>query len=131
MSQIKPKCTRLCQQEAQTELVMLILLRLAEDVITFQTLPPQRRRDIQQTLTQNMDSIFSFMMAILRIYVEDHRKAVSGILPLRLHSHQIRRCVDNSVVQHVNTKDLASISDNLFYFSLLFFFPHAEGCARA
>lgn len=80
MSQIKPKRTHLCQQEAQTELVMLILLRLAEDVITFQTLPPQRRRDIQQTLTQNMDSIFSFMMAILRIYVEDHRKAVSGVL---------------------------------------------------
>ncbi|XP_047459747.1 exportin-5 [Mugil cephalus] len=62
------------QGEAQTELVMLILLRLAEDVITFQTLPTQRRRDIQQTLTQNMDSIFSFMMAILQINVEDYRK---------------------------------------------------------
>ncbi|MED6263098.1 hypothetical protein CHARACLAT_000924 [Characodon lateralis] len=60
--------------EAQTELVMLILLRLAEDVITFQTLPSQRRRDIQQTLTQNMDSIFSFMLAILHINVEDYRK---------------------------------------------------------
>nr|XP_046258088.1 exportin-5 [Scatophagus argus] len=62
------------QGEAQTELVMLILLRLAEDVITFQTLPTQRRRDIQQTLTQNMESIFSFMMAILHINVEDYRK---------------------------------------------------------
>ncbi|XP_031696340.1 exportin-5 isoform X1 [Anarrhichthys ocellatus] len=60
--------------EAQTELVMLILLRLAEDVITFQTLPNQRRRDIQQTLTQNMESIFSFMMAILHVNVEDYRK---------------------------------------------------------
>ncbi|XP_029305896.1 exportin-5 [Cottoperca gobio] len=60
--------------EAQTELVMLILLRLAEDVITFQTLPTQRRRDIQQTLTQNMESIFSFMMAILHVNVEDYRK---------------------------------------------------------
>ncbi|KAM4607212.1 exportin-5 [Polymixia lowei] len=60
--------------EAQTELVMLILLRLAEDVITFQTLPTQRRRDIQQTLTQNMDSIFSFMMAILQLNVDDYRK---------------------------------------------------------
>ncbi|KAK9541525.1 hypothetical protein VZT92_001560 [Zoarces viviparus] len=60
--------------EAQTELVMLILLRLAEDVITFQTLPNQRRRDIQQTLTQNMESIFSFMMAILQVNVEDYRK---------------------------------------------------------
>ncbi|XP_068597199.1 exportin-5 [Brachionichthys hirsutus] len=59
---------------AQTELVMLILLRLAEDVITFQTLPIQRRRDIQQTLTQNMDSLFTFMMAILHINVEDYRK---------------------------------------------------------
>lgn len=65
------------QGEAQTELVMLILLRLAEDVITFQTLPTQRRRDIQQTLTQNMDSIFSFMMAILHINVEDYRKLKS------------------------------------------------------
>ncbi|KAG7253823.1 hypothetical protein CRUP_004656, partial [Coryphaenoides rupestris] len=53
--------------ESQTELVMLILLRLAEDVVTFQTLPTQRRRDIQQTLTQNMDSIFSFILAILQI----------------------------------------------------------------
>lgn len=66
-------------QEAQTELVMLILLRLAEDVITFQTLPTQRRRDIQQTLTQNMESIFSFMMAILQLNVEDYRKLVSGV----------------------------------------------------
>nr|XP_055029177.1 uncharacterized protein LOC129418254 [Misgurnus anguillicaudatus] len=36
----------------QTELVMLVLLRLAEDVITFQTLPIQRRRDIQHSLTR-------------------------------------------------------------------------------
>uniref|UniRef100_A0A665TXD2 Exportin-5 n=1 Tax=Echeneis naucrates TaxID=173247 RepID=A0A665TXD2_ECHNA len=62
------------QGEIQTEVVMLILLRLAEDVITFQTLPTQRRRDIQQTLTQNMESIFSFMMAILQLNVEDYRK---------------------------------------------------------
>ncbi|XP_028279678.1 exportin-5 [Parambassis ranga] len=60
--------------EAQTELVMLILLRLAEDVITFQTLPTQRRRDIQQTLTQNMEGIFTFLLAILQINVEDYRK---------------------------------------------------------
>ncbi len=59
---------------------MLILLRLAEDVITFQTLPTQRRRDIQQTLTQNMENIFSFMMAILQINVEDYRKLVGEVL---------------------------------------------------
>ncbi|XP_066552566.1 exportin-5 isoform X2 [Amia ocellicauda] len=62
------------QGEAQTELVMLILLRLAEDVVTFQTLPTQRRRDIQQTLTQNMDSIFSFLLTILQLNVNKYRK---------------------------------------------------------
>uniref|UniRef100_A0A8C8IAK0 Importin N-terminal domain-containing protein n=1 Tax=Oncorhynchus tshawytscha TaxID=74940 RepID=A0A8C8IAK0_ONCTS len=60
--------------EAQTELVMMILLRLAEDVITFQTLPAQRRRDIQQTLTQNMESIFSFLLTILQLHVDEYRK---------------------------------------------------------
>ncbi|KAJ8013750.1 hypothetical protein DPEC_G00033030 [Dallia pectoralis] len=60
--------------EAQTELVMLILLRLAEDVITFPTLPIQRRRDIQQTLTQNMESIFIFLLSILQIHVDEYRK---------------------------------------------------------
>ncbi|XP_036402573.1 exportin-5 [Megalops cyprinoides] len=60
--------------EAQTELVMLILLRLAEDVVTFQTLPTQRRRDIQQTLTQNMDSIFSFLLTILQRNVDEYRR---------------------------------------------------------
>ncbi|XP_072526309.1 exportin-5 [Salminus brasiliensis] len=60
--------------ETQTELVMLILLRLAEDVITFQTLPTQRRRDIQQTLTQNMGSIFAFLLTILQHHVDEYRR---------------------------------------------------------
>ncbi|XP_075719893.1 LOW QUALITY PROTEIN: exportin-5 [Rhinoderma darwinii] len=51
--------------EVQTELVMFILLRLAEDVITFQSLPAQRRRDIQTTMTQNMEKLFTFMLSIL------------------------------------------------------------------
>ncbi|KAF7661800.1 hypothetical protein LDENG_00254150, partial [Lucifuga dentata] len=71
---LKEMETLTSQGEAQTELVMLTLLRLAEDVITFHTLPTQRRRDIQQTLTQNMDNIFSFMLAILHLNVEDYHK---------------------------------------------------------
>ncbi|RXM30463.1 Exportin-5 [Acipenser ruthenus] len=62
------------QGEAQTELVMFILLRLAEDVVTFQTLPTQRRRDIQQTLTQNMENIFNFLLNILQQNVNKYRK---------------------------------------------------------
>ncbi|KAJ8248631.1 hypothetical protein GJAV_G00244070 [Gymnothorax javanicus] len=62
------------QGEAQTELVMLILLRLAEDVVTFQTLPSQRRKDIQQTLTQNMESVFNFLLTILQRNVDEYRR---------------------------------------------------------
>lgn len=61
------------QGETQTELVMFILLRLAEDVVTFQTLPHQRRRDIQQTLTQNMEKIFSFLLNTLQENVNKYR----------------------------------------------------------
>ncbi|KAJ7413544.1 hypothetical protein BTVI_43287 [Pitangus sulphuratus] len=61
------------QGETQTELVMFILLRLAEDVVTFQTLPTQRRRDIQQTLTQNMEKIFSFLVTALQQNVNKYR----------------------------------------------------------
>lgn len=63
-------------QETQTELVMFILLRLAEDVVTFQTLPHQRRRDIQQTLTQNMEKIFSFLLNTLQENVNKYRLMV-------------------------------------------------------
>ncbi|XP_033875025.3 exportin-5-like [Acipenser ruthenus] len=62
------------QGEAQTELVMFILLRLAEDVVTFQTLPTQRRRDIQQTLAQNMENVFNFLINILQQSVNKYRK---------------------------------------------------------
>lgn len=56
---------------------MFILLRLAEDVVTFQTLPTQRRRDIQQTLTQNMEKIFSFLLTTLQQNVNKYRRMVS------------------------------------------------------
>ncbi|KAJ0067114.1 hypothetical protein NL108_012836, partial [Boleophthalmus pectinirostris] len=93
------------QGEAQTELVMLILLRLAEDVITFQTLPTQRRRDIQQTLTQNMDSIFSFMMAILHMNVEDYRRVA------RAHC-RVAVATLNTLAGYIDWVSLAHITNN-------------------
>lgn len=68
-------------QETQTELVMFILLRLAEDVVTFQTLPTQRRRDIQQTLTQNMEKIFGFLLTTLQHNVNKYRRMVRAPFP--------------------------------------------------
>ncbi|NP_001102259.2 exportin-5 [Rattus norvegicus] len=62
------------QGETQRELVMFILLRLAEDVVTFQTLPTQRRRDIQQTLTQNMERILNFLLSTLQENVNKYQQ---------------------------------------------------------
>ncbi|KAK4329340.1 hypothetical protein Pmani_000289 [Petrolisthes manimaculis] len=53
----------------QTELVLLVFLRIAEDVATLQNLESsQRRRDLYQAMTLNMDSMFGFFLSLL----EDH-----------------------------------------------------------
>ncbi|KAG8543705.1 hypothetical protein GDO81_023971, partial [Engystomops pustulosus] len=64
--------------EVQTELVMFILLRLTEDVVTFQSLPTHRRRDIQTTMSQNMEKLFAFMLSILGDSVHQYQQLVSG-----------------------------------------------------
>nr|CAD7396651.1 unnamed protein product [Timema cristinae] len=66
LSELSDACT--CG-ETQTEMVLLIFLRLVEDVALLQTLESNlRRKDIYQALTTNMSEIFTF---ILRI-IEEH-----------------------------------------------------------
>ncbi|PNF23709.1 hypothetical protein B7P43_G02483 [Cryptotermes secundus] len=51
---------------SQTELVLFVFLRLAEDVALLQTLEShQRRRDIYQALTANMGEIFAFFRHLI------------------------------------------------------------------
>lgn len=67
---------QLCQKgEIQTETVMLVILRLVEDVAVFQTLEQaQRRKEIYQALTSNMEEIFQFLLQLL----ERHYQAYNG-----------------------------------------------------
>ncbi|XP_061424287.1 exportin-5 [Lethenteron reissneri] len=51
--------------ETQAELMLLVLLRLAEDVVAFQALPQQRRRDIMQALTHKNVMLLGFLLDIL------------------------------------------------------------------
>ncbi|XP_071834002.1 exportin-5-like isoform X2 [Apostichopus japonicus] len=62
----------LCKQgETQSELVMLILLRLVEDVIAFQNISQiQRRREILQAVNSEMESLLIFMKELLKHYTE-------------------------------------------------------------
>ena len=51
--------------EAQTELVMLVMMRLAEDVVLLQTLEqPQRRKEIHAALVAHMEQIFAFLLQV-------------------------------------------------------------------
>ncbi|XP_013417289.1 exportin-5 [Lingula anatina] len=57
----------------QVELVLLIFLRLAEDVVAFQNFQTQRRREIHQALTGNMSAIYSFMLTALQEHVTKYK----------------------------------------------------------
>ena len=64
-------------QKSTTQLVMMILLRPAEDVITVQTSPFQRCGDINQALTQNMEGIIVILLMIPQLHVVQYRHLVS------------------------------------------------------
>ncbi|XP_017770815.1 PREDICTED: exportin-5 [Nicrophorus vespilloides] len=60
--------------EIQTELVLMVFLRLVEDVALLQTLESnQRRKDIYQALTTNMAVIFEFFLQLIELHVGQFR----------------------------------------------------------
>ncbi|KAL3265609.1 hypothetical protein HHI36_009813 [Cryptolaemus montrouzieri] len=60
--------------EVQTELVLLVFLRLVEDVALLQTLESnQRRKDIYHALTGNMAVIFDFFLRLIELHVSQFR----------------------------------------------------------
>ncbi|XP_021913044.1 exportin-5-like isoform X2 [Zootermopsis nevadensis] len=71
--ELQAACTR---GGSQTELVLFVFLRLAEDVALLQTVESnQRRRDIYQALTTNMGEIFAFFLRL----VSEHFHAVKKL----------------------------------------------------
>lgn len=63
-------------QPTQTELVLLIFLRLAEDILIFQSAPAQRRRDIVQGLTNVMPQLFPWFINTLESNVMVYKQTV-------------------------------------------------------
>ena len=65
----------------QTSLVLMIFLRLVEDIMTLQTVPTQRRRDILAALTSLMPSLFPCFTRTLRTNLEFYRAKVCSEHP--------------------------------------------------
>ena len=70
----------LCSKgNTQTELVMFVMLRLTEDVAVLQTLEQtQRRKEIYQALTAQMDTIFQFLLTLLERHYQAYVDAGSA-----------------------------------------------------
>jgi len=65
----------LCKQGAvQTELVLLTFLRLAEDVVAFQTVPTQRRRDMLSAVTSSLSELFAFFLTTLHQHTQLYKE---------------------------------------------------------
>ncbi|XP_058974671.1 exportin-5 [Musca domestica] len=73
LAELSDACTK---GEAQTELVLLVFLRLVEDVALLQTIESnQRRKDMYQALTNNMNDIFEFFLRLVELHVTSFREA--------------------------------------------------------
>jgi len=62
-------------QPTQTELVLMVFLRLIEDVITFQNLQTIRRREIVNALNVNIAEIFELFVNLL----QEHSRAAQEL----------------------------------------------------
>lgn len=72
LAELSDCCTK---GEGQTELVLMVFLRLVEDVALLQTLEStQRRKDIYSALTSNMGEIFDFFLRCTELHVNEFRK---------------------------------------------------------
>jgi len=67
----------MCCQPTQMSVVLMIFLRLVEDVMTLQTVPTQRRRDIVTALTSLMPSLFPCFIQTLHTNLELYRTKVN------------------------------------------------------
>ncbi|EDV99983.1 GH12609 [Drosophila grimshawi] len=75
-SDLLPELSQACSNgEAQTELVLLVFLRLVEDVALLQTIESnQRRKDMYQALNNNMNDIFEFFLGLVEQHVNAFRE---------------------------------------------------------
>lgn len=75
----------------QTELVLLVFLRLVEDVALLQTIESnQRRKDIYQALTVNMTEIFNFFLRLIETHVGAFRSTAPHDRMSRAHSRVVQ-----------------------------------------
>lgn len=90
LDELSLACTR---GESQTEVVLLVFLRLVEDVALLQTLESnQRRKDIYQALTTHMAQIFAFFLKLMEQHFREfqEKSAVGNVAEAAAHSKVVQ-----------------------------------------
>lgn len=109
------------QGEAQTELVLLVFLRLVEDVALLQTIESnQRRKDIYQALNNNMTDIFEFFLRLVEQHVTAFRETtrLCNFGKANAHSRIVEMVLLtlNGFVEWVSINHIISSNGKLLHF---------------
>ena len=113
-------------QLTQTELVLLVFLRLDEDVVMFQNIPAQRRREIQQGLTANMAELYSYFITTLQTSYNAYTQLVGVCDYNHISSLYVELFLPASWV--LNCQVSSTTDCNVFMFSIIY--PSTAVCVN-
>ncbi|EDW56190.1 GM22721 [Drosophila sechellia] len=136
-SDLLPELSQACTKgEAQTELVLLVFLRLVEDVALLQTIESnQRRKDMYQALNNNMNDIFEFFLRLVEQHVTAFRETTRLCNYTKANAHS--RVVEmvlltlSGFVEWVSIQHIMSSNGKLMHFLCILLNDKAFQCNAA
>lgn len=136
-SDLLPELSLACNQgEAQTELVLLVFLRLVEDVALLQTIESnQRRKDMYQALNNNMTDIFEFFLRLVEQHVTAFRETtrLCNFVKANAHSRVVEMVLLtlSGFVEWVSINHIMSSNGKLMHFLCILLNDKAFQCNAA
>ncbi|XP_017870503.1 PREDICTED: exportin-5 [Drosophila arizonae] len=136
-SDLLPELSQACTKgEAQTELVLLVFLRLVEDVALLQTIESnQRRKDMYQALNNNMNDIFEFFLRLIEQHVTAFRETtrLGNYHKANAHSRVVETVLLtlSGFVEWVSINHIMSSNGKLMHFLCILLNDKAFQCNAA
>ncbi|KAI8034726.1 exportin-5 [Drosophila gunungcola] len=136
-SDLLPELSQACTKgEAQTELVLLVFLRLVEDVALLQTIESnQRRKDMYQALNNNMNDIFEFFLRLVEQHVTAFRETTrqGHFTKANAHSRVVEMVLLtlSGFVEWVSIQHIMSSNGKLMHFLCILLNDKAFQCNAA
>ncbi|KAH8387863.1 hypothetical protein KR093_009942 [Drosophila rubida] len=136
-SDLLPELSLACNAgESQTELVLMVFLRLVEDVALLQTIESnQRRKDMYQALNNNMNDIFEFFLRLIEQHVTAFRETtqLGNFQQANAHSRVVEMVLltMSGFVEWVSIQHIMSSNGKLMHFLCILLNDKAFQCNAA